>query len=1689
MYELKRIARRFLSLSLVMAMVLGFLPKITVSASAASSGEVTGLADANIGLSYSGDKTDTWSAGGSTVTGSIQSSSGCGTTHYQSTLSITNRRSLEVQLSFDYELDLQGGTAQVDGTAVTADGSFSKALAAGETVKVYIKSNSTSAPTKITLKNVTLAADITAAATFIPAENGTYTVDGKTVTEAYTNTQSALTPYRLEAAPAEGYQFKGWYDQLAETYIGCEPKISYNAEKDCTLTAVFAPESAGLFETGGQVFEELREAIAYARENGVEKIALQSRCATLEGAYTIPAGITLLVPFDQEKTLFTTTPAALVPGNQPATKKNEFRTLNLAEGASLNVEGGLSIGGRYVASSGGSNSYMSGDYGQVQLADSSRITVKDGGSLYAWGFVSGGSVAVESGGTVYEWFQILDFRGGSATMGIGNKVFPFSQYDVQNVESPMTLQQGAKETVYAAVYASSRINPSAIPFIGDEGLFKIVSGSLTKTYDGTRDRIVYTVDGSAEVNNLNLKLAGSSVSSKNYVLPITNNMVVDLTENSQLTVNQTAALLPGVQANIAQGAELRVSAGNSVYVYDTDQWGGYCDTYSLKFKAVGYAPGRTYQRTEGNDLLDAAVNVDGTLIAAGSIYTTESGAAIGSAAGTGVFQLQSDPGTETVTYQYTQSGSTVTAHEIPITPAKLQNADGTYTETKYAKAGEEIPYIDGVWDSGPVNEITVTFDPNGGEGTMEPQIMAAAEDTVLTANAFEREGYAFIGWNTEADGSGSAYADGETVNLSEATTLYAQWQCRHTETERRDQRDASCTEDGYSGDTYCTVCGEKLESGEAIPATGHMETVDAAVEPTCTVPGKTEGKHCSACGQVLTAQEEIPALGHSWDAGTLTEAPNCTEDGVMTYACTVCGETRTEAVAATGHTSEDVEAAEPTCTQPGHAAGTRCSVCGAVLSGLEEIPAAGHTEVIDPAEAATCTEPGKTEGKHCAVCDEVLVPQEEIPATGHSIVIDPAAEPTCTEPGRTEGQHCETCGQVLTEQTEIPAAGHVEEIRGAREAGLDQDGYTGDTYCTVCEALLKQGQVIPKTGAVITWIVDGSEITQTVEKGTMPSYPGSTEKEPDAQYCYTFTGWEPELSVVTEDAAYTATYSRTERVFHTVTFDANGGQGTMESQTVENGVDTALSANGFTRQDHAFIGWNTMADGSGISYADGGALAELEADLCLYAQWRHEDGWFRNDDESWNYYRDGALQKTGWTEIGESTYYLDPETGAAAIDGIYFLPYPEGYGPDPWDLEHNTDYAQRGYDQRGYFLFDENGAFCSAYSGMYTVSAGIKVVGGDAVSPENDRTVWLEKGQLPWHPGLVELDGEYCYFPSGYFAAGRSFVTGDYYVSKPNDVPYPDLWGEGQFITGLYTFDENGMLQLLDGFADIGADTLYYVKGAKTYGGLLLLDGEYYYVNSACKVIKGQDYTISKTNGLLPAGTYSFGADGKMLRSDPALNGIVKDGDIWYYYVNGVKTYAGLIQLDGSYYYVNSQYQVIHGRSYYISKDNGLLARRTYEFDAEGRLILPDASLNGIVKDGDIWYYYVDGVKTYAGLIELDGNYYYVKSDGQVIHGRSYYVSKTNGWMPQGSYTFDDEGKLEVPDTTKNGIVRETEADWYYYVDGMKTYAGLIQLDGDYYYVNSQFRVIHGQKYYVSKTNGLMAAGTYTFDQEGRMVP
>ena len=1291
---IQRISKRFLSLLLVAVMVLALLPVITLPAFAATSGTVTGLSDTNIGLSFSGDADDAWSATGTTITGSVVSVGGtCSDTHYNSTLTIKNNKATKATLSFNYAIEQNSGTITVDGSAVTTNGSFSKELAAGSSITVKIKSGSTTA-TKITMTNVALVSDATATTTFVPAENGTYTVDGKAITEEYSNTQSSMTAYQVVATPAKGYQFLGWYNLTTGKCIATAASTALNIESDCTITAKFASKSVALFETGGQRFADLNEAVAYAQANKQSKITLATD-GSISGNYTIPTGITLLIPFDAAGTLYTNAPAAI--RTAPASKA--FRTLTMSEGTSITVNGAISLGGRYYAAGGGEQGRPVGDYGYIKMADNSSITVKNGGKLYAWGFISGsGSVLAESGATVYEFYQIADFRGGSASSGMGHGVFPFSQYFVQNIEVPLTLNAGANEIVFSGVYAMSTTYTTSINFIGNDGMFKVVSGSFTKDYDEKTDRLVFTVNGKAALNTLSLKLAGMSVNSASYVLPITNNITINI-QSGNVTINQDAALLAGVEVNIAEGAGLTVANGKNIYFYDSDEWNS--DNFvwgPCKFKSVAYAPGKAYTRSN-KDLVDAKMDVNGSVTAIGAIYTTKGGANICSSNGTGKYVQQGAPGKETATYQYNANGNN--AVTIPITAAKLHNLDDTYYETKTAKAGDTIHYVSGVWG---------------------------------------------------------------------VTT------CAHENTELRNAKEATCTEPGYTGDTYCKDCGEKIGTGTAIPAKGHTEVIDEAVAATCTTPGKTEGKHCSVCNEVLVAQEEIPAKG--------------------------------------------------------------------------------HTEVIDEAVAATCTESGKTEGKHCSVCNEILVAQKE-----------------------------------------IPAKGHVEEIRNAKEVTDTEDGYTGDTYCSVCNKLLKSGEVI------------------------------------------------------------------------------------------------------------------------------------------------YHNGW-RKDGDSYYFYQD-QQPVTGMVRVPYPAADLLPGYGPDAEDAEVNVPGKEG-NPD------NYDYPDR---ESALFVFDENGVFQKDQCGVYN---------------DNGITRWINNGMLVWHAGLVKDGDDYRYFKR------NGMVTSvETYVAKTN----------GLLKAAKYTFDAEGRLMKLEGLhEDLNGNLCYYVDYVKNYAGLVEVDGSFYYIASNLKSVKNCTYYVTKTNGLKPTGYYTFDADGKMV----IKNGLVEENGDLYYYVDGAKTAAGLIEWDGNYYYIASNLKAVKDAKHYVFADkaNDLKSAGWYWFNADGTMYL-----EGIREENGTKYYYKDGVKNYAGLIEISGDYYYVKSDCSVVCNRSYYVTKSNGLMPSATYTFGADGKMVI----KNGIYREKLGDGneylFYYVNNVRQVGtGLVQLDdGSYIYVRSGANLAVGS-YYVSKTNDLLPKGTYTFGEDGKMV-
>ena len=1453
--------KRFLSLVLCMCMVMALLPNVTMTAFAATSGTVTGLADENIGLSFDGDEEDAWTASGTTINGKTTPASGSGcnaVSATKSTLTIQNNKTVSATLSFKYEI-IASGTVQIGGNTVTTDGEYSSELEAGKSIKVYLEG------AKLTITNIALVSDVTATTTFQPATNGFYTVDGEAITEESSKTQSSLTAYQLVATPDSGYQFLGWYSITLGKYISTDAATSLNIDSDCTITARFASKTAALFETGGQPFDDLGDAVAYAQANGQSKITLATD-GSISGTYTIPTGITLLIPFDEAGTLYTTTPAYTTT----AETQKAYRTLTMAAGSSITVNGGaISVGGKHFTSSGQECCKPTGAYGLIKMQEGSSITLNNGANLYAWGYITGdGSITANSGANVYEYYQVTDWRGGSQTGIMANneqKVFPFTQYYVQNIEAALTLNAGANEYTYISVTASFVGTKSAtIPFVGSNGLFKLgTDGQFTKRYIPAQDRVVFTISGEASLNSIAMSVAGVSVDSKDYVLPINNNVDIVITSGTT-TIEKDAALLPGVTVLIAKDAELKVVSGASLYVYDDAEWSpNYVwGSNSSGIKPVSYSPSGKGSR----GIADAKVDVNGVLTVEGAVYTTATGANITSSEGTGKYAQVGAPGTSNKTYQFNQNSKEYIG--IDITPAKLHNADGSYTETAASKAGDTYVYANGKWAL-KGNEITITFDPNGGAGSMEPMSVNPGVGNKLTGNTFTRENYTFTGWNTAADGTGIAYADGETVNFSADTTLYAQW----------------------------------------------------------------------------------------------------TQNPVITF---------------------DANGGEGTMVK----------------------------QTVTPNKATALTANSFT--------------RADYDFTGWNTAKDGTGTAYADKANITTNENVTLYAQWTL---------HKYHVRW-----LNWDG-----------TVLQEGDY-------------------TIEDQV--SYNGDIPKRPeDDDYTYKFRGWDPfdgdAPTDIHEDRAYKAQFNQFKKL--TVTFDANGGSGTMEPVKIANGASGrryTLPECTFTREGYDFAGWlitGTVSDGFDEPYRVedeqwGDTWLLAFSDLTLKASWKHSDGWF-TDDNGKQYYKDGELQKTGWTVIDGNTYYLNPETGYAAT-GI-------------------TTLVPDGATEAARCVFDANGVFQSNVTGVYSVG--------------ND-TYWLNSSIIEEEAGLkrvVKENGEVNYY---YFAVQKNLeeregltlsaavkstvLNGkDCWLHKTNGLALPE-WG--------YFFDENGVI-LHDedtgknGILKDGEDLYYYVDGIKAPAGMIKIGNDYYYANSKGKLIVNQTYYCSRMNGLMEEGTYAFDAEGKLIPGATDKNGIVKDEDgVLRYYVNGKVTYVGLIEIDGDFYYVRSSGEVVTNCVYWITWTHGLKEAGYYTFDESGKLT--GTPKNGIVEEDGVLRYYVNGTLTYAGLIKIGNDYYYVNSKCEVVHDCDYTITWTHGLLPQGRYHFDADGKLTgAVAPLKNGIYEE-DGSLYFYRNGERAYAGLIQIDGDYYYVRSTCEVVHDRSYYVYWTHGLMPEGYYNFDSAGRMI-
>ena len=210
------------------------------------------------------------------------------------------------------------------------------------------------------------------------------------------------------------------------------------------------------------------------------------------------------------------------------------------------------------------------------------------------------------------------------------------------------------------------------------------------------------------------------------------------------------------------------------------------------------------------------------------------------------------------------------------------------------------------------------------------------------------------------------------------------------------------TKDWFKSVDYANITPTRNADG-SIDMHGLFELTDNAPEGVGAVISKTDDTTCKE---------------HIWDAGVVTKEATCTEAGEITYTCEVCKETKTETIAAKGHTysTEWTIDKEATCTEAGSKS-HHCTECDAKTDETA-IAAKGHTwDAGKVTKEATCTEAGE-KTYTCEVCKETKT--ETIAAKGHTYSTEWTVdkEATTTEAG-SKSHHCTVCGD-KADITEIP---------------------------------------------------------------------------------------------------------------------------------------------------------------------------------------------------------------------------------------------------------------------------------------------------------------------------------------------------------------------------------------------------------------------------------------------------------------------------------------------------------------------------------------------------------------------------------------------------------------------------------------------------------------------------------------------
>ena len=1403
--------------------------------------------DGQVTIGYAGTNA-TASADNDVVTASVSVAvtTGCPGDTYNSatnTLTVTNRSDSTKILSFNYELTLNGGSCTIDNSSVESGSSFSKELSAGESFTIILTCAAVKdAVTTIVLKDFALnSADQILNIRFeAPVEGGTISVNGVSSDSWTDGVYAVETTYSegvsVTASPEAGYEFYFWLDdENSIVTIGDDDIL--HPTGDMTIHALFiaAASSEPWFQVGTKVFMAWGDAVREA-DQGTSKTIVPLRSGVLKaGEYNIPSGVTLLIPFDSAYSLYTDKPEVVT---STLVTPSLYRKLTLASGAVIKVDGAISVSAKHKAGAGSQKMSVCGKYGQIDMQEGSRIVLSNGSKLYAWGYITGaGEVEALAGADVYEYFQLTDFRGGSACIkmnGNSQKVFPMSSYYVQNIETRLIIHHGAREIGFTTLFASNQTISAAPIFIGEGGLFQlsgnekqIDASCIVKYYDPIADKLHIEVYGDSVINSLTLTVLGFEINSSSYILPI-NNMVIELKEGT-LTTDQKLELTPDSGLIIGENATLDLVNGGELYVVAIDEWGAYTwgDSSNGNWvSTVVYSPSWANGSCPRNraNMASAFMTVNGTANVSGVLATSVNASVTSTGAGHILFNTPAGSG---ALYGYDQSSGNYI--QIPTNSARLENSDASLVDTNDAAAGDFYDYVNGTWfKNGALPVFTVTFKDWDGSVLDEQQVSYG--QAASAPSDPERTGYTFTGWDVDFTSITGDLVVTAQYSINSYTITY------------------KVNGAVYHVDTY--AYGESIVLPDYTPAAAHDFSGWEGVPST-----------------MPASDLEFDAADELW---SLTFSASVVE---MYPRGTVRIAVRIDSDHYEAHTMNARLSYDPTKLSlvPGSFVNGPIIKNGMFFSADAISDGVISFGIICP--SGGLTESGVLFYFDMVVTDEAAV-GEVIPLSFN------LAEHACYAPiglntpvylddSAVNGSVTVIAAPVYTINfvnydgsllyTTTAAYGYTPEYVGdtpTREADAQYTYTFAGWSPTIGAADANATYTATFTEVIreytITYYVNG-EIYTTESYAYGAAVAAPTYAPEVGPTYFTFSGWTVPDTMPAENLSVYATAAPFEGINELdgdLYLFANGEiveyPGLVRIEvTDDNGSVIDVCYYYFGEDNKAFKPYTGENDEL-VSEC----LVEKNNDM-LFAGDKYifdENGVIVHDDFNLNgicelngklfYCIDGVIIRHGLVRVDGRLYYARSVSGELVTDCRYWVTRTNGL-----TFEDGTPIAP------GYYYFDDNG--------VMFIKNGIV---------EENGSLYYYVNNVLTPAGLIKLGDDYYYVRTSNSEVihGRS-----YWVTVTN----------GLLPSGMYEFDNDGKMidppvidpdqpepEVKDGIVEEFGSLYYYVDGVLTPAGLIELDGSYYYVRTSNgEVVHGRSYWVTVTNGLLPEGMYRFADDGRMI--------------------------------------------------------------------------------------------------------------------------------------------------------------------------------------------------------------------------------